>query len=249
MPAIAFPEAGASTASSRGGDPSLSLDDLCLQLPFLWSSTSIQGCLETRLSILSYPTGPLTLQMQNLTPLSSLGLWCLHPPVAQAVHSRVSPIISARELGRSLQASSALESQVCPPASLGDPSSLNPRPALSLPQPLARQPSSHLPACLTPGCPRTRCFLLPPGSGHILPVGRSAIASPFLCPSPASLPDPYLTGCQVLASDPQVPGATAIIEHFHHFSGQPVDLKHFLKQYGEGGGRGVQDGEHMYIHG
>ena len=72
---------------------------------------------------------------------------------------------------------------------------------------------------------------------------------PFLCPSPASLPDPYPTRCQVLASDPQVPGATAIVKHFHHFSDQPVDLKHFLKQFEEEGGRGVQDGEHLYTRG
>ena len=52
--------------------------------------------------------------------------------------------------------------------------------------------------------------------------------------SPASLPDPYPTHCQVLASDPQVPGSTAIVEHFRHFSDQPVDLKHFLKQYRAG---------------
>ena len=99
--------------------------------------------------------------------------------VGASLDSLLSPLTwSSQELGHSLQALSASESQACPPASLRDPSSLNPRPALSLPQPLARQPNSHLPACLTLGCPCARCCLLPPGSGHILPVGRSAIALP-----------------------------------------------------------------------
>lgn len=62
--------------------------------------------------------------------------------------------------------------------SLRGASSLNPRPVLSLPQPLTRQPSSRLPACPTLACPCTCGSPLPPGSGHILPAGRSAIAHP-----------------------------------------------------------------------
>lgn len=58
----------------------------------------------------------------------------------------------------------------------------NPRPALSLPQPLARQPSSPSPCLPDPRLPCARCCLLPPGSGHVLSRQVSiALPVPLTC--------------------------------------------------------------------
>ena len=151
----------------------------------------------------------------------------LSPPLL----TRSSPLVSTRELGRSLQALSALGSQVCPSLPQG----------CVLPEPQAcAQPASasHPPAQLPSPC------LPDPGR----PLHARLSAAPWVWPHPASRQVGHCPSCAprwhpCLILIPQIARSWHRTLRFLvplpllnisiiFFSGLPVDLKHFLKQYG-----------------